>query len=147
MQDLEGFGGPHTTVLFVVVNSTVELALALADEVRPTAPGFIERLHALGLSTALLTGDRPQVAEVVANVVGVREVRGGMTPDEKRSWVASKQAGQHGAAGGEGRVLMVGDGINDAPALSTACVGVAMAVVGLWVAGQLLHVLSGVRWR
>lgn len=128
MQDLEGFGGPHTTVLFVVVDSTVELALALADEVRPTAPGFIERLHALGLSTALLTGDRPQVAEVVANNVGVREVRGGMTPDEKRSWVASKQAGQHGATGGEGRVLMVGDGINDAPALSTACVGVAMAV-------------------
>mmetsp|Transcript_105444 Transcript_105444/g.304387 ORF Transcript_105444/g.304387 Transcript_105444/m.304387 type:complete len:779 (-) Transcript_105444:321-2657(-) len=122
--------GPETTVLYVIVDGNVEMSLALADEIRPAAPSFIRRLRAYGIRSAMLTGDRAEVAAVVSKSVGVDSCNGAMTPDGKRTWVQTAQS-ERGA-----KVLMVGDGINDGPALACAHVGVAMASGGTALAIQ-----------
>jgi len=94
-------------------------ALALADAIRPSAAGAVERLHALGLRCILLTGDNETTAKAVAASVGIEEVIAGALPAEKVSIVRRLQR--------EGRrVAMVGDGVNDAPALAAADLGLAV---------------------
>jgi len=88
--------------------------------VRPGAKDAIARLHGMGLSVALLTGDSERVAQAVAQQVGVDEVRAGVRPDGKAAAVKAWQEE------GKARVAMVGDGVNDAPALAQADLGVAM---------------------
>jgi Cu2+-exporting ATPase len=95
-------------------------ALFLADEIRPEAARVLDQLRSQGLRTALLTGDRPGVARRVAALLGIEEVHAEQPPARKAEQIRSF------LAAGE-PVLMVGDGINDAPALSTASVGCAMA--------------------
>jgi len=91
----------------------------IADVIRPEARAAIASMRQLGMRTILLTGDDTSVATVVANAIGVDEVDAQLLPDEKLARVeALVREGQ--------RVAMVGDGINDAPALSAATVGVAM---------------------
>ena len=97
--------------------------IALSDVLRPEAETVVARLAAMGAGTVLLTGDSPQAAAYFAGKAGVREVRAQLLPEEK---VASIQALRR-----EGRrVCMVGDGVNDAPALKTADVSVAMGAMG-----------------
>lgn len=97
--------------------------IALSDVLRPEAETVVARLAAMGTGTVLLTGDSPQAAAYFAEKAGVREVRAQLLPEEK---VASIQALRR-----EGRrVCMVGDGVNDAPALKTADVSVAMGAMG-----------------
>ena len=97
--------------------------IALSDVLRPEAETVVARLAAMGTGTVLLTGDSPQAAAYFAGKAGVREVRAQLLPEEK---VASIQALRR-----EGRrVCMVGDGVNDAPALKTADVSVAMGAMG-----------------
>ena len=92
----------------------------MADEIRPEAADAVSRLRRLGLRTALLTGDRREAAEPVASAVGIEELRAGQTPEDKAGFLRA-------AAAAGRRALMVGDGINDAPALAAASVGCALA--------------------
>jgi Cu+-exporting ATPase len=94
--------------------------LGIEDEVRPDAAAAITKLHARGLRTVLLTGDREATARAVAARVGITDVRAGVAPAGKRAVIESLQHG------GKARVAMVGDGINDAPALAQADLGIAI---------------------
>ncbi|MBK6733710.1 MAG: cadmium-translocating P-type ATPase [bacterium] len=94
--------------------------LGIEDEVRPDAAAAIAKLHARGLRTVLLTGDREATARAVAARVGITDVRAGVAPAGKRAVIESLQQG------GKARVAMVGDGINDAPALAQADLGIAI---------------------
>src|SRR5699024_3364375 len=102
--------------------------IAVADRVRPGADTAISRLHELGIErVVMMTGDRQEVAETIGSQVGVDDIRAGLLPHEKAEAVSTLQAEGWG-------VMQVGDGINDAPALATANVGVAMGMGGTDVA-------------
>ena len=112
------------TVVLVGSESTLLGTVAVADEVRPASRRAVERLRALGVGrVVMLTGDNEGTARAIAERVGVDEYRAGLLPDEKVEAVRSLQST-------DGRVAMVGDGINDAPALAAADVGVAMGAAG-----------------
>jgi len=109
-----------STVVWIAAAGRAVGLIALADTIREGAEDAIGRLHALGLSTVLLTGDRRPAAEAIAREVGIDEVIAEVLPDDKAGAVAELQDR------GRGPVAMVGDGINDAPALARADVGFAM---------------------
>jgi Cu+-exporting ATPase len=93
--------------------------VAVADPIKPGAAEAITKLHALGLKIIMATGDNPTTAKAVAGDLGIDEVRAGLRPEEKLDLIAELQR--------QGRVVaMAGDGINDAPALAKADVGIAM---------------------
>ncbi|CAA9272011.1 MAG: Lead, cadmium, zinc and mercury transporting ATPase; Copper-translocating P-type ATPase [uncultured Acidimicrobiales bacterium] len=122
------------TVLHVVTGREVIGALALSDEVRPESVEAVRRLHDLGVRVVMITGDAQQVAEAVAREVGVDEVVAEVLPEDKDRAVAGLQAGGQ-------RVAMVGDGVNDAPALARADVGLAIGAgtdVAIAAAGVVL---------
>lgn len=107
------------TVMFVLVNDKVAGLLAVADPVKPTTPDAIRQLHANGIRIVMLTGDSRTTAEAVARKLQIDEVVAEVQPQEKAGAIKRLQ--------GEGRfVAMAGDGINDAPALAQAQVGIAM---------------------
>jgi len=108
------------TSILVAVGGVEAGLLAVADTVRPGAKDAVARLHRMGLSVALLTGDSPRVADAVAAEVGIHEVEAGVRPDGKAAAIKGRQDG------GGVRVAMVGDGVNDAPALAQADLGIAM---------------------
>ncbi len=102
-------------------------AIAVADTVRPTAREAIDLLRAQGIEhIVMLTGDHPASAAQAAAAVGVDETRAGLLPGEKHAAIESLRA--------RGPVVMVGDGINDAPALAAADVGIAMGAAASDVA-------------
>jgi Cd2+/Zn2+-exporting ATPase len=97
--------------------------MRLRDDVRPESRSVVEALHARGLGTIVLTGDRPEAAAFLRQSLGVQEVRAGLKPEEKLGYIAElSHRGIHAA--------MIGDGINDAPSLAAAHVGVAMGARG-----------------
>jgi heavy metal translocating P-type ATPase len=116
------------TALLVRVDGVPWGVLALADAVRPQARAAVERLRALGVRhVVMVTGDHPVTAHAIAAEVGITEVRAGLLPEQKLEVVRGLQA--------QGEVVaMVGDGVNDAPALVLADVGVAMGAAGTDVA-------------
>lgn len=97
--------------------------IALSDVLRPEAKEMVSRLTAMNTSTILLTGDNQRTADYFAGQVGISEVRGELLPEEKVENIEKLQAAFR-------TVCMIGDGINDAPALKTASVGVAMGSMG-----------------
>lgn len=106
-------------VLYVIHAGEVIGALALEDEIRPESREAVDQLRELGVRVAMITGDARQVAEAVARDLGIDEVLAEVLPEDKHSKVAElQQAGD--------RVAMVGDGVNDAPALAQADVGIAI---------------------
>jgi Cu2+-exporting ATPase len=107
------------SVLHVVADERVLGALAVEDEVRPESAEAVDRLHALGVSVAMITGDSKAVADSVARRLGIDEVAAQVLPADKAAAVERLKAGGR-------RVAMVGDGVNDAPALATADVGIAI---------------------
>jgi Cu2+-exporting ATPase len=107
------------TVLHVLADGKVLGAIALEDEIRPESREAIDELHALGLRVAMITGDSQAVADSVARRLGIDEVAAQVLPADKADAVRKFQAGGR-------RVAMVGDGVNDAPALATADVGIAI---------------------
>jgi P-type Cu2+ transporter len=107
------------TVLYLVRENDVVGALALEDEVRPEARQAVQELQALGRRVVMITGDATEVAEAVGRDLGVDEVMAEVLPEDKDAKVAELQ--RRGL-----RVAMVGDGVNDAPALARADVGLAI---------------------
>ena len=96
--------------------------IALSDVIRPESADVIKRLHNMGTRTVLLTGDHRKSADYFASMAGVGEIRADLLPEEKVESIRNLKQ--------EGKVCMVGDGVNDAPALKTADVGVAMGAMG-----------------
>lgn len=113
---LEGEGN---TVIYVGIAGRYAGLLALADPIKPTTPGAIEELHRLGVKIIMMTGDNRRTAETVANKLGIDEVEAGVEPKRKHERVRQLRE--------QGRIVaMAGDGVNDAPALAAAHVGIAM---------------------
>ena len=107
------------TPLFIAADGKLQALVAIADVVKPTSASAIARLHQMGIRTIMLTGDQPKTASVIASEVGVDEVVAGVLPDQKEQKVHELERQGH-------KVAMVGDGINDAPALARAGVGIAI---------------------
>ncbi len=107
------------TVLFVAVDSVIGGLLAIADPLKEEAGKTIRDLEAMGIKVVMLTGDNEKTAQAVANQAGIKRVVAGVLPDKKEEEVVRLQ--QKGEI-----VAMIGDGINDAPALARADVGMAM---------------------
>ena len=107
------------TVLYVVADAQLLGALAVEDEIRPESNEAVTELHELGIRVAMITGDSKTVADSVARRIGIDEVAAEVLPAAKASAVKRFQSGGK-------RVAMVGDGVNDAPALATADVGIAI---------------------
>jgi P-type Cu2+ transporter len=107
------------TVLHVIVDGRVAAAIALEDEIRPESREAVDALHTLGIRVAMITGDSQAVADSVARRLGIDEVAAQVLPAEKAAAVKRFQEGGR-------KVAMVGDGVNDAPALATADVGIAI---------------------
>ncbi|MDQ3044057.1 MAG: copper-translocating P-type ATPase [Chloroflexota bacterium] len=107
------------TPIFIAINGKAAGILAVADKIRPSAREAIQRFNEAGIETVMITGDNRRTAEAVANELGIKRVFAEVLPAEKASYVAQLQK--------EGkRVAMVGDGVNDAPALAQADIGIAI---------------------
>jgi Cu2+-exporting ATPase len=118
-QELDGWRARGATVLVVIRDGVVMGAIALEDEVRKDSVEAIQALHDEGVRAVMITGDARQVAEAVAGAVGVDDVLAEVLPEDKDAAVAELR--ERGL-----RVAMVGDGVNDAPAIARADVGIAI---------------------
>src|SRR3989449_1023652 len=107
------------TIMVLAVDGRVIAAIGAADDVKPTAQVAVSRLNQLGIETAMITGDNQTTAEAVAGAVGIKRVFADVLPQDKATFIKKLQD--------EGKfVAMVGDGVNDAPALAQADVGIAI---------------------
>lgn len=107
------------TIMILAVNGKAVSVIGAADPIKPTAKRAIEKLNELGIETAMITGDNKRTAEAVAKKLGIKRVFAEVLPEEKAKYVKKLQE--------EGKfVAMVGDGVNDAPALATADIGIAI---------------------
>lgn len=116
----EALANDGKTVLYFARDDALLGALALADVVKPTSAAAVERLHDMGIQTVMLTGDNERTAAAIRRRVGVGRVVAGVLPQGKDAVIRGL------AAAGAGKVAMVGDGVNDAPALARADVGIAI---------------------
>jgi Cu2+-exporting ATPase len=116
---MEAWAAEGRTVLAVIADGRLAGAVAVEDEVRPESAEAVDALHRAGVRVAMITGDAKAVADSVARRLGIDEVAAQVLPAEKADAVRRFQAGGR-------RVAMVGDGVNDAPALATADVGIAI---------------------
>ncbi|OOG47036.1 heavy metal translocating P-type ATPase [Rhodanobacter sp. C01] len=115
----EQLRGQGATAMFLAVDGVLVALLAVADRIKPGTPAALEALHAAGLRIVMLTGDNATTAKAVARELGIDRVHADVSPADKAAVVNALRA--------EGRrVAMAGDGINDAPALATADIGIAM---------------------
>jgi len=113
------WGSDGKTVLYAVAQGRLLGGFAVEDEIRPESAEAVTELHRLGIRVAMITGDSYAVADSVARRLGIDEVAAEVLPVDKASAVKRFQAGGN-------QVAMVGDGVNDAPALATASVGIAI---------------------
>ena len=120
MQELgEKLADAGKTPLFFAANRQVVGTFAVADVLKPTSRAAVKTLESMGIEVTLLTGDNKKTAQTIASELGVREVIAEVLPQDKERIVREKQAAGR-------RVAMIGDGINDAPALARADVGIAI---------------------
>lgn len=120
LQELEAQG---KTVVLIGTKKEAMGILSISDKIREEAPKAIQDLKSLGVTPVMITGDNQQTAKAIASQLGIEHYHAGLLPEEKLKEIEKLKA-QHGS------VMMVGDGVNDAPALATADVGVAMGAIG-----------------
>src|SRR5881397_932947 len=133
-REAEGLRAEAKTALYVAADGRVLGLIAVADRIRPTAKGAVSALHDLRIRVLLLTGDSRATAETVARTLGIDDLRAEVLPSDKAAEV--KRLEEQGR-----RVAMVGDGVNDAPALAAATVGIAIGAgtdVAIETAGTIL---------
>lgn len=133
-RDAERLRAEAKTALYVAADGRMLGLIAVADRIRPTAKSAISALHDLGIRVLLLTGDSRATADAVARTLGIDEVRAEVLPGDKAAEIKRLE-------GGGRRVAMVGDGVNDAPALAAASVGIAIGAgtdVAIETAGVIL---------
>ncbi len=117
--EAERLQGEGKTAMFVAIDGRVAGIVAVADRIKETTPGAIKALHEDGLRIVMATGDSRRTADAIAGQLGIDEVRADVSPEDKRALVEELH--------GQGlKVAMAGDGVNDAPALAAADVGIAM---------------------
>jgi Zn2+/Cd2+-exporting ATPase len=122
------------TTMYVATDQVLGV-IAVADVIRPAAPAVMTELKRLGIKkTMILTGDNERAARAIARQVGIDDFRAGLLPEQKLEVIRELEASGH-------TVAMVGDGVNDAPALATATVGVAMGAAGTDVALETADVI------
>ena len=124
--EVERLQDAGATAVLVEIGSRVVGVIAVRDELRPEAADAVQWLHDLGARVVMLTGDNRRTAAALARDAGIQEVHADLRPQDKADLVEGLRA--------QRRVAMVGDGINDAPALATADVGIAMGAMGTDVA-------------
>jgi Cu+-exporting ATPase len=113
------FQNEGQTAIFVAIGGKAAGFLTVADPIKESTPGAIRSLHAMGLKIQMLTGDNQRTADAVARQLGLDHVEAGVAPEDKHARIEALR--RDGAV-----VAMAGDGINDAPALAAADVGIAM---------------------
>ncbi len=115
----DGLRSDGKTAMYIAVDDALSGIVAVADPIKETTAGAIRDLHVLGLRVIMATGDNQRTAEAVAGKLGIDEVRAGVLPEDKKALVEELRSnGAH--------IAMAGDGVNDAPALAAADVGIAM---------------------
>lgn len=107
------------TTIFIVVDNSVKAICGITDTIKEQTPAVISKIHEMGFETVMLTGDQEKVAELIADKIGIKTVYARVKPNQKSNII--KELQEKGEV-----VAMVGDGINDAPALSQADVGIAL---------------------
>ena len=111
------------TLIYVMLDGKLAGFLALADTIREESTAVIDQLNSLGVQPVLLTGDHENAARTIADQLYIKEVHAGCLPEDKLNWIDNYQRNKE-------KVCMIGDGINDAPALKKSDVGIAMGGVG-----------------
>ncbi len=121
--DIEQFLKQGCTVTYVAIKENFAGYIVLSDTIRPESTDMIERLEKLGVQSVLLTGDNENAAKNIANQLHIKEIHANCLPEDKLNYIESSQNNSY-------PVCMIGDGINDAPALKKAFVGIAMGGIG-----------------
>ena len=122
-KQVEEYLNQGCTMIYLAIDKKLAGYLALADTLREESAKMIDRLNELGVEPVLLTGDHENAASAIAGQLHIREVHANCLPEDKLNWISKYQKR-------EDKVCMIGDGINDAPALKKADVGIAMGGVG-----------------
>lgn len=123
------------SISYVLLDSQIVGFLALEDKIRPFAGEVVSKLNSLGTEPILLTGDKESAAQHVAQTVGIEKVIAGCLPETKLAYVKNEDRQNH-------KLLIVGDGINDAPALKCAHVGIAMGGIGSGIAVEAADIVA-----
>ena len=122
-KETEQYLSQGCTIIYMAVDSSLAGYLVLSDTIRPETAPMLRHLHELHVQPVLLTGDNENAAAAIAGQLDIREVHAGCHPEDKLRWIDSYQQKQES-------ICMIGDGINDAPALKKADVGIAMGGIG-----------------
>jgi len=120
---LDGFERQAKTAIVIMTDTNALGVLTVADDIKASSREAVAELARLGIATIMLTGDNQSTATAIANQVGISDARGGLLPDDKLAAITDLV--QH-----HGPVAMIGDGVNDAPALARADIGIAMGAAG-----------------